>query len=117
MRVIRLAGNVSISINIFDLLKNMATRGARLNEGPHSYYYSPALKKWVNTGFGLSDCPSFRLLFCHNLVSAHYLKNKLIEFYQILYSENFIVTFFITAKFSTMTIVFAQISQLSLNLN
>ena len=34
-----------------------------------------------------------------------------------MYSENFIVTFFTTAKFFTMSIVFAQMNQFSLNFN
>ena len=46
-------------------------------------YYSPALKKWGYTGFGLSVILSVR----HNFVSAQYLENKLIEFDQILYTH------------------------------
>ena len=45
------------------------------------FYNSPDLKKWDYTGFGLSVIPSV----CHDCVSAQYLENKLIYFYQILY--------------------------------
>ena len=41
------------------------------------------------TGFGLSVSPSVHHSVClhYNFVSAQYLKNKLIEFYHILYID------------------------------